>query len=43
MKILYSLEDKQNPGHRAEFKEKLLKYLEMAILAAEAYTDMVLG
>jgi transposase len=26
----YSLEDKQNPAHRAEFREKLLKYLEIA-------------
>lgn len=26
----YSLEDKQNPTQRAEFKEKLLKYLEIA-------------
>lgn len=26
----YSLEDKQNPAHRTEFKEKLLKYLEIA-------------
>ena len=39
----YSLEDKQNPAHRAEFKEKLLKYLEIAILAAKAATNMVLG
>jgi hypothetical protein len=39
----YSLEDKQNPALIAEFKQKLLKYLEMVFPATNAFTDMVLG
>ncbi len=39
----YSLEDKQNRALIAEFKQKLLKYLEMVFPATNAFTDMVLG
>ena len=39
----YSLEDKQNPEQRAQFKEKLAQYLSVALFAAGASAGVVLG
>jgi hypothetical protein len=39
----YSLEDQPNPAQRAEFKQKLLKYIRNGKATTNAFTDMVLG